>query len=70
MGGGGGEVNIVESCTCAYHNLELRSSVQNTCGNLVGADYHCLDISYGSHEIILSGIFLKEDNLIASLLED
>ena len=35
VSGGGGEIDIVESGTCAHYDLELRSGVQNTCRNLV-----------------------------------
>ena len=70
VGSGSGEIDIVESGTCAYYNLELRSGVKHTCRNLVRADYHRLDICNGSHEFILTCIFLKENDLIAGLFKN
>ena len=59
-------VYIVVASTCTNYNLELFSSVEHLGSNLVRTDNHCVGIGYSVEKLLLVGIFLKKNKLVAS----
>ena len=68
MGGGGGEVDVVETGTCAHHNLQLLGGVEHLSVALVGADDEGVGIFHGLEQLGLLGVFLEQHELVAGCL--
>ena len=70
MGGGGGEVDVVVTGTCANHNFQLGSCGKNLFVDFVAADDEGVDILHGVEKLLLRGVFFQKSQFIASFVGD
>ena len=70
VGGGRGEIDIVESCACADDYLKLRSGVEHLGGNFIRTDDEGVDIGDCLHQVGLLGILFEQRHFVPALYED
>ena len=70
MGGGGGEVDIVESGTGADDDLKVLSGVKHLGGDFVRTDNEGVDISHGGYKLGGVSIFLEGGEFMAGSFDN